>query len=381
MTRRLLLAISPGEIWAALTENDELVELRLARTFGAARPGDLYLGRVVALRPELPAVLVDIGEERPAFLSGEDMPRGTKLREGEAVTVKVLKAARADKAAGLTMKLDADEQKIVAGGAPPKLLRRRETPLTSLLKEFAADETVIDDIAALAEAKRNATGAVTLHNGAIPLFEAEGVAAAIESAVAARVALPRDGAIAIEATAAAILIDVDGGRGGALGANLAAAGEIGRQIRLRDLSGPIVIDFIGMKDRGQRARVEAALKEAVGEGAQYLGWTRLGHFELVLKRRRASLTELLFEHRPGAASVKTALTVALDALRQLQRESRAAPGKRFGLQIHPEIAACFEHEAGEARRDLETRLGRAIKIIVETRPRDSVAVVDVLSPR
>ena len=165
MTRRLLLAISPGEIWAALTENDELVGLRLVRTYGAARPGDLYLGRVVALRPELPAVLVDIGEGRPAFLSGEDMPRGTRLREGEAVAVKVLKAARADKAAGLTMKLDIDEQKIAARGAPPKLLLRRETPLASLLKEFSADETVIDDTAALAEAKRHAAGVVILHNG------------------------------------------------------------------------------------------------------------------------------------------------------------------------------------------------------------------------
>ena len=124
------------------------------------------------------------------------------------------------------------------------------------------------------------------------------------------------------------------------------------------------------------------MKEAVGEGAQYLGWTRLGHFELVLKRRRASLTELLFEHRPGAASVKTALTVALDALRRLQRESRAAPGKRFGLQVHPEIAACLEREAGEARHDLEMRLGHAVKIIAETQPRDSIAVgVDVSSPR
>jgi ribonuclease G len=381
MTRRLLLAVSPGEIWAALTENDELVGLRLARTFGAARPGDLYLGRVVALRPELPAVLVDIGEERPAFLSGEDVPRGAKLREGEAVTVKVLKAARADKAAGLTTKLDADEQKFAVTGAPPKLLWRRETPLDSLLKEFSADEITIDDTAALAELKRNFAGIVTLHSGATPLFEAEGVAAAIETTMAARVALPKDGAITIEATAAAILVDVDGGRGGALAANLAAASEIGRQIRLRDLSGPIVIDFISMKERGHRTRVEAALKEAVGEGAQYLGWTRLGHFELVLKRRRASLMEMLFEHRPGAASVKTALMVALDALRQLQRESRAAPGKRFGLQVHPEIAACLDREAGEARRDLEARLGHAIKIVTETRPRDSVAVVDVSLPR
>ncbi len=194
------------------------------------------------------------------------------------------------------------------------------------------------------------------------------------SALGPRVPLPKDGAIAIEPTAAAILIDVDGGRGGALSTNLAAAPEIARQIRLRDLSGPVVIDFIGMKDRGARDRVAAALKQALGEGAQYLGWTRLGHFELALKRRRPSLTEQLFEQRPGTAATRTALTVALDALRRLQRESIAAPGKRFRLLVHPDIAASFDSDAAEARRDLEARLGYAVKIVVETRPRDSVAI-------
>ncbi|MGH6981422.1 MAG: ribonuclease E/G, partial [Stellaceae bacterium] len=328
MTRRLLLSFSPGEIWAALVADGELTELRLTRTHGVARAGDLYLGRVVAVRKEIPAVLIDIGEERPGFLGAEDTPRGTKLDNGQAVVVRVTKGARADKAAGLTMKLDAVEAAVAAPGPAPTRLRRRETPLAALLKEFTADEVVVDDGAALAEIRRQFNGPVRVHAETARLFEAEGVV--LDDLLAPRVPLPKDGAITIEPTLAATMIDVDGGRGGAVVANIAAATEIARQIRLRDLAGPIVIDFIGMKERGQRARVEAALKAALGEGPQYPGWTRLGHYELVLTRRRPSLTELLFEH--GA---KTPLTVALEALRLIQRESRAAPGRHFGLAVHP----------------------------------------------
>jgi len=367
MTRRLLLSFSPGEIWAALVAGDELTGLRLVRTHGPARPGDLYRGRVVALRPDLPAVLVDIGEDRPGFLGGEDMTRGVKLREGETVLVRVAKAARADKAAGLTMKLGADEAS-PADGPAPRLLHRRETPLAGLLRDFAADEIVIDDGAALAEVKRLSRVPVRLHGDATPLFDAEGVI--LDDVLAPRVALAKDGAITIETTHAATMIDVDGGRGGAMAANLAAAREIARQIGLRDLAGPIVIDFIGMKERGQRARVEGALKTALGDGPNYLGWTRLGHYELAVTRRRPSLTEQLFRH--GA---KTNLTVALEALRLVLRESRAAPGKRVGIKVHPDVAASFDRAAAPARAELEARLGHAVRIVAELCPPDRVSLV------
>ncbi|HEX4112086.1 MAG TPA: ribonuclease E/G [Stellaceae bacterium] len=373
MSRRLLLAVSPGEIWAALVEDDKPVALRLVRTHGEARPGDLYLGRVVGLRPAVPAALVDIGEARPGFLGD-----AATLRDGEAVLVKVTKAARADKAAGLTAKLKPEEAKFATratNATPPLLLHRPKTALAALLDEFSdVDEIVIDDAAVLADVKRHVTGAARLHAGATPLFEAAGVASAIETALAPRVALPNGGTVTIEATSAAILIDVDGGRAGALVANLGAAREIARQIRWRDLSGPIVVDFIGMRQSEHRARVAAALKDALGGEAQYLGWTRLGHFELVLKRRRPSLTEMLFD----AAGQKQPLTVALEALRQIQHESRAAPGKRFMATVHPEVAACFDGAARAAKHELEARLGYAIKIAAEPRTRDSFAIVPAL---
>lgn len=377
MTRRLLLSLSPGEIWAAVTVDAELTALRLVRDLGAAQAGDVYRGRVVALRPAVPAVLVDIGEERPGFLGREDMPAGAALHEGETIVVRVTKAARADKAAGLSMKLRAEGPAFGPVGVAPELLHRRDTPLGVLLADFGdADSVVVDDAAALAEIKR-ARPDVILHRDSVLLFEAEGIAAAVEAAVAPRVTLAIEGAVAIEPTAAGIVIDVDGGRNGAVAANLDAAREIGRQIRLRDLSGPIVIDFIGMRDRGQRARVEAALKHALGEGPDYLGWTRLGHYELVLKRRRPSLTEQLYGDGPQAVRVKTPLTVALEALRALARESRAAPGKRLGLRVHADVAACLDDSARPARRTFEERLGYAVTLEVGAQPRDSVAIIPI----
>lgn len=378
MTRRLLLSVSPGEIWAVLAADGELAALRLVRSIGA-RAGDVYRGRAVALRPAIPAVLVDIGEARPGFLGGEDMPPGIKPREGEAVIVRVTKAARADKAAGLSMKFNADPPAFAATGPAPELLHRRDTPLGALLHDFGdADAVVVDAADALAEIRRARPDAA-LYNGAAPLFEAEGVAASVAAAMAPRVALPKDGAITIEVTAAATVIDVDGGRGGSVVANLDAAREIARQVRLRDLSGPIVIDFIGMAQRGQRARVEAALKQALGNRPDFFGWTRLGHYELVVKRRRPSLTEQLFAYQPGAAVVKRPLTVALEALRALDRESRAAPGKWLRLEVHPDVARCLEDEARPARQELDRRLGYAVKIAAAARPRDSFAIVPISS--
>jgi Ribonuclease G/E len=384
MTRRLLVAVSPGELWAVVADNGAVEALRLARTGGAPRRGDLYLGRVVALRPEMPAALVDIGAARPALLDTDAMPL-----EGEALIVKVLRPARAEKAAVVTAKLTSEDSAHVRAGsetAPPTLLHRRETVLASLLDAFAApplDEIVIDDDAALAEARLwlnrhrpELAGAVTPHRDREGLFECQGVTGEIERALAPRVALPGGGAITIETSLAATLIDVDGGRAAALPANLAAAGEIARQIRLRDLAGPIVVDFIGMAGRAARARLETALAAAftATDEAQLLGWTRLGHFELVRPRRRASLAELLFEHRPGGGQIKTPLTVALEALRQLQREHRQAPGKRYRLRVNAEIAASFVGEAREPWREFEARFGPGVAIVAEARPRESFAI-------
>lgn len=401
MTRTLLLSRSPGELWAALAENDGLAALRLWRVGSQGQPGEIVLGRVRAIRPELPAALIDIGLERSGFLSGEDVePRGglANLHEGQAVIVQVTKEARADKATGLSMRLQRRgnrlaemERRAIAEAAAqpgpvPRLLGSSAGVLELALDALAAaalEEIVIDDAAALAEARRwvlhhapSLSERLILHRGRTPLFEDRGVSEEIAGALVPRVALEGGGALTIEHTAAATVIDVDSGfaegrrdaRAAALAINLTAANALARQVRLRSLAGPIVVDFIGMRHRDDRLKVEAALVTALAEDrdSDVLGWTRLGHLELVRKRRHSPLPELLFERVANGGWRRTSLTIALDVLRTLARQTAAAPaGRVWRLRVNPEIAAILAARARSARLELESRVGRAIEIVAD----------------
>jgi Ribonuclease G/E len=312
--RDIAIAVAPGESWAALSEDGAIVELRLSRAGQTSHVGEIYLGRILRLQPELPAALVDIGLGRPGFLSAEDVvPKGgfSKLHEGEAVVVRVAKDARAEKAAGLSMRISGHVPAPPPGSRPPQRLDAPAPVAASLISswlETAPDQIRIDDRAAYAELRHWLMAGrkelvERLQFAAGKLYEEAGIGEAVEQALSPRLGLPGGGALAIEATSLATTIDVDSGPvQSALAANLAAAQEVARQIRLRNLSGPILVGFVGMKGKDGRGRVLATLKQALARHAkdcQVLGWTRLGHVELVRPRRAPSLAEMASE--PGAA--------------------------------------------------------------------------------
>ena len=191
-------------------------------------------------------------------------------------------------------------------------------------------------------------------------------------ALSETIVLSGGGSVHFETTRAGVLIDVDSGtpetgspERTSLAVNLAAAKAIGRQIRLRNLGGGIIVDFIGVEDRRTRERIRDTLSEAlVADPArsQILGWTRLGHLELVWPRRGRPLAEALLEPRPGGALVKTAVTVAHDVLRALRREARAQPGRKWRLTVAPDVAAALAGPTANALRALEERFGREIMV-------------------
>jgi ribonuclease G len=196
--------------------------------------------------------------------------------------------------------------------------------------------------------------------------------AVFDQVLSATVALAGSGSVHIEPTRAAVLIDVDSGTPEwgsadrtALAVNLAAANTIARQIRLRNLGGGIVVDFVGLDHRGLRERVrEAFAKSLAADPAQpqIIGWTRLGHFELVRPRRGRPLAEVLLEPRSGGPLVKTAITVAHEAMRALRREARAQPGRQWRLTAAQEVAAALADDAADALAMLEERFARKIGI-------------------
>ncbi|HZS83402.1 MAG TPA: ribonuclease E/G [Stellaceae bacterium] len=477
MSRTLLISVSPGEVRGALVAEGRLVELRVERLGQGSRIGEIHLGRVLRLLPALPAALVDLGLDRPAFLSEEDArdaatpetaARGIAawLQEGRTLLVQVKRDAQGEKAAGLTLRLrlsgrllaltptrprlsyprgcPAEEQARLAGlvqgalppeegvafgraaigaadeavraelarlrgqwariretaarASPPALLAEAMSPLARLLDAVAEDPPdryVIDDRAGFAEARSwlarigpELAARLELDQGSGELFDRHGVGEAVEAATAPRVSLPGGrGALRIEETAAMTVIDVDSSQAGAdrgssrqaiLEVNRAAAAEAARQIRLRNLSGAIVIDFISMPRRADREAVAAALADALaGDPAapQLLGWTRLGHIELARRRRHPPLAEILGERLPGGGWRQSALTTALAALRAARRQAEAAPGRGVAMELHPEVAAALDGPAAAARRTLEARLPRPLQIRADPAlPRDGFAI-------
>jgi Ribonuclease G/E len=337
--------------------------------------------------------LVDIGLDRPGFLDSRDVDRkrGIEgLTEGQALIVEVTKAARADKAAGLRVLHAADPRREVFKAAardatPPARLDQPEPAILCAAKPLLSSDIeriLVDERGALMALRRahpEFAERLAFHGDDTPLFETLGIAEQVDAVLQPRVPLSGGGAIFIEASHAATMIDVDGGAHGALAANRAAAGTIARQIGLRNLAGPIVIDFVGMKSREDRDKVTAALKAALAERnekVELLGWTKLGHFELIRPRREPPLADLLFEQAADGTMRKTALTLALEALRALAREAAARPGKGFALVVHPDIAAALDQGAGEAARHwLKARLGRKLAVTAEPqRARDAIDI-------
>ncbi|MGH7007106.1 MAG: ribonuclease E/G [Stellaceae bacterium] len=305
MKREIAMAASDGELWAALKEDGQVVELRATSGGSASRVGEIWLARIIGLRPELPAALVDIGLARPALLSAEDVTpksRFKSLREGETVVIEIAKDARADKAAGVTMRLS----RALTPPANGKPLQRLDEPApmaATLIAPWLApapDAVAVDDRAVYAELRNwlrvrhpaLVAGLVATNEA---LYESSGIADAVEQALAPRLALPGGGFLLIEPTALGVAIDVDSGAArSAVAVNLEAARAVARQIRLRNLSGPMIVGFVGMKGKDARARLLAALAKALARhvpDGQALGWTRLGHVELVRKRKAPSLAE------------------------------------------------------------------------------------------
>ena len=189
--------------------------------------------------------------------------------------------------------------------------------------------------------------------------------------MAPTLALAGGGSLHIEESRAAVLIDVDSGtpqagsaERAALAVNLAAAQAIARQLRLRQLGGGIVIDFVGLDGRRPRELVRRAMEAALaGDPAQpeVLGWTRLGHLEIVRPRRGRPLSEAMLDPQ---STRKSAIALGFEALRALAREARADPAANWRLVVAPAVAAALSGPAAAALRALETRLGRKVAVVV-----------------
>lgn len=382
MPGTLLIAAGPGEWRAAWVEDGAAVELYVERG-DSSLVGSIHLGRVVRRTPGLDAVFVDIGAERPGFLPVGGAPRELRLDEGARVVVQVRRETQQGKGARLSARINPrlggrDVQQLAADAARYEPPRQLDPPVgfaaaLALRLPTAPEQVTTDDVGIIPELRRTFSKAEVAHRSAEdwPIdLDAE-----FAAALAPSLGLPRGGKIQIAETAAAVLIDVDTGtpeegsaERGAVAANLAAVQVIARHLRLRQLGGGIIVDFVGVEGRGAREKVRQALVAALAgdpAGAQVLGWTRLGHLEIVRPRRGRPLSEAMLE--PYAAG-KSTLALTFESLRLVQREARANPAADWLLVVTPPIEAALRGPVARALRALEARLGREIAIAVEPNP-------------
>jgi ribonuclease G len=220
---------------------------------------------------------------------------------------------------------------------------------------------------------------VAHYTGERPLFDLYGVEEEIEKALSRRVELKSGGTLVIDQTEAMTTIDVN--TGAFVGSrnfddtvfktNLEAAQAIARQLRLRNLGGIIVLDFIDMQSEEHRAAVLAELQRALARDRTRItvnGFTALGLVEMTRKRTRESLAHVLCEPCPtcgGRGEVKSALTVCYEILREILREARAFNARELRILASQSVIDLLLEDEAPSLEMLSSFIGKPVSMQVE----------------
>jgi ribonuclease E len=269
----------------------------------------------------------------------------------------------------------------------PSLLYAESDLVTRTLRDLSGSETedvLIDDEAVYQRAKDfledvmpAAVQRLHLVSGPVPLFTRYGVEAEIEKIYNRRVPLPSGGHLVIEQTEALVAIDVNSGRyrdeedleATALKTNLEAADEIARQLRLRDLGGVIINDFIDMEVYANRREVERALRAALKKDHAKSWITRISRFGIIeMTRQRVGPSIERSHHEPckccgGKGTVRSARSTSMAVLRQLRAELATKRRHSWQVAAHPDVAGHLLNERRRSLSDLEAQYDKRILIL------------------
>lgn len=224
----------------------------------------------------------------------------------------------------------------------------------------------------------NLLSRVEYYDGEEPLFDAHGIEIEISRALGRRVWLKSGGYIVIDQTEALTSIDVNTGKyvgkkdpeETILRTNLEAVKEIAYQIRLRNLGGIIIIDFIDMAKEKNKKRVFSALQEAMAHDrvkTNIYEISELGLIEMSRKRVRESLQRTLCEpcsYCEGRGHIKSPTSVCYEILREIRRIATSSRDEKIMVTVNPNVATLFYDEEREVVDDLEREYRK--KIIIKS---------------
>jgi len=249
-------------------------------------------------------------------------------------------------------------------------------------------EILVDDRAALDQVKefidllpsKQKNVKVRLHRGSRPIFNQFSVEDQLESIYQPQVNLPSGGSIVINPTEALVAIDVNSGstskgknfEKSIFQANMEAASELARQLRLRDLGGLIVVDFIDMRSRKNIQAVEREVKSAMKLDKAKVDFSRISKFGLmeISRQKLGAPIEAgnyrQCEHCNGRGTVRSVETLALFYLRRIQTGASRKPVKRIECHLPLDVASYLLNKKREELISMETKYEVEIAITAET---------------
>jgi ribonuclease G len=271
----------------------------------------------------------------------------------------------------------------------PAVVYQEQSLVGKLLRDLLSDEYQAIRIDSAEEYQRALTlvqrimpamaSRVKLYTKPYPIFDEYGVQDEIDKALKSKVWLKSGGSIVINQTEALVAIDVNTGRyvgkksSGRLEdtivkTNLEAVKEIVRQVRLRDLGGIIVLDFIDMEEKKNRQKVFQAVEQELKKDRSPSKALAVADFGLVIitrKRVKQSLERVLTEPCPycsGTGVIKSSSTICYEILSEVKKISPDLNGHRVLLRVNPDIARALKEEENAVLRDLRQSIGKDVTI-------------------
>src|SRR5437762_1769230 len=236
---------------------------------------------------------------------------------------------------------------------------------------------------------------VKLHAETTPLFQRYGAEDQLSAMYQPVVQLKSGGYLVINPTEALVSIDINSGRSTrehnieqtAYSTNIEAAAEIARQLRLRDMAGLIVIDFIDMEQSGHVRKVEKAMKEALRNDRARIQVGRISSFGMMEMSRQGLRTGVLeastrpCPHCEGTGLMRTAASAGPSALRMLEDEAARGRGERITLRAGKEAAVYMLNKKRAELADVEQRYGVMIEVLIDESFEGARMTVESSGPR
>ncbi|HSN54316.1 MAG TPA: Rne/Rng family ribonuclease [Candidatus Sulfomarinibacteraceae bacterium] len=352
-------------------------------------------GRYLVLMPldDVRGVSRKVDDEKDRTVIRERLDR-LQLPEGCGVIVRTNAADQPQRSLNrdlnALLRLWSKVRKEANTGKGPRLLYSDQDLIVQALRDSVdstVDEILVDEADAFSKAEGfmrtfMPRGRVRLvhYTERLPLFSKYELESQIERIYLRKVELPSGGSIVIDGTEALTAIDVNSGRATRGGSqeetahttNMEAATEVARQLRMRDIGGLVVVDFIDMRSSKHRGAVEKAMRDAMKDDKAKHTTSRLSPNGLLeINRQRLKKALQLRTHRPcptcgGAGTIASPELVGLNILRRI--ETRAVTGrlKSVRVALHPELADAIQNERRKELADLEREFDIRVEIIAAT---------------